>query len=91
MERDDPVWLEASSRWLKLRSEIAHLEEEERKMRDQLISMSNNASAIGGGVRLVRTTRKGAVQYAQIPELKGLDLDQYRKDPIEVWILTATS
>lgn len=31
MERNDPVWLETSSRWLKLRSEIAILEEEERK------------------------------------------------------------
>lgn len=40
--------------------------------------------AFGSGVELIRTSRKGVVNYGAIPELEGVDLDRYRKQPLEV-------
>lgn len=36
-----------------------------------------------GEITFTRSLRKGNVQYAKIPELKAIDLDQYRGAPIE--------
>ena len=33
----------------------------------------------GCGISVVKTERKGSVEYAKIPELKGIDLEPYRK------------
>jgi putative phage-type endonuclease len=35
------------------------------------------------GLMLTRSTRAGAVEYAKIPELQGVDLDRYRKGPTQ--------
>lgn len=39
----------------------------------------------GAGVTVQRSERKGAVDYSKIPELEGVDLDYYRKQPSTVW------
>jgi len=38
----------------------------------------------GCGVELLRSTRRGAVNYAVIPELRGVNLEPYRKPPVSV-------
>jgi hypothetical protein len=42
-------------------------------------------STEGCGVKINRAERKGAVDYGKIPELKGVDLEQYRKKSSIVW------
>jgi len=37
----------------------------------------------GYGVKVSKVVRKGSVDYKSIPELKGVDLEQYRKKPSE--------
>ena len=36
------------------------------------------------GVQMIRTTRKGSVDYSKVPELKGVDLERYRKKHSDV-------
>jgi len=36
------------------------------------------------GVQMIRLTRKGAVDYSKIPELKSIDLDKFRRKPSEI-------
>ena len=36
-----------------------------------------------GQCKICKMKRKGSVDYKKIPELEGIDLDQYRKDPTE--------
>jgi putative phage-type endonuclease len=43
-----------------------------------------HARVMCSGVSLVRSTRKGAVDYAKIPQLKGVDLEPFRKKASEV-------
>ena len=49
-----------------------------------MLDLSDARRAFGSGVELIRTSRKGAVNYGSIPELEGVDLEQYRKEPVDV-------
>jgi len=56
----------------------------QRELREKLLDLSDARRAFGSGVELLRTSRKGAVNYGSIPELEGVDLEQYRKEPVDV-------
>jgi hypothetical protein len=32
--------------------------------------------------------RKGAIQFLEIPEIRDLDLEKYRGEPVEYWKVT---
>lgn len=72
-------WIDVSAKWLDVRTQIERLEKEEQNYRETLITMANQADAQGGGIRLRKTTRQGNVDYSKIPELKGIDVEKYRK------------
>ena len=78
-------WLDLASRWKRTNTQLKALEEEEKRLRDGLISLCSNQSSIGGGVKVTRFLRKGSVDYAKIPQLKGLDIEKFRKKPVECW------
>lgn len=54
-------------------------------IKDELIISNNNHPFSAHGVQLIKSTVKGAVDYAAIPALDGLDLEQYRKPSREQW------
>ena len=84
---EQPEWQEVATRWAKRQALIKALEEEDKQDRACLIQMAGNLSAIGHGVRVSKIVRKGNVDYKAIPELIGVDLEAYRKKPIESWRL----
>lgn len=90
VNREDKEWTETTQKWLNIHGQLETLEEEEKKLRETLIQMAGGQNVMGGDVRLTRSLRKGNVNYAQIPELQNIDLEKYRKEPIEVWRLAAT-
>jgi putative phage-type endonuclease len=90
VNREDERWKETSQKWLAIHSQIEALECEEKNLREALIQMAGSQNATGCGIRLTRSLRKGNVNYSQIPELKLVDLEKHRKEPIEVWRLSAT-
>jgi putative phage-type endonuclease len=81
---DDPKWAEAAQCYSRVRQRLDELSDEERELRNRLLGLSDSHRAFGAGVELIRTSRKGAVNYGAIPELHGVDLDRYRKEPVEV-------
>lgn len=81
---DDPNWSEAARRYRRVRQRLDELSDEEHELRGRLLGLSDSRRAFGAGVELIRTSRKGAVNYGAIPELEGVDLDRYRKEPVEV-------
>lgn len=89
VNREDSAWMETSQKWLEVQKQLETLDSEEKILRESLIQMADNQSSLGGGIKLARSIRKGNVQYAQIPELQGLDLEKYRKSPSEYWRLSA--
>lgn len=93
--KNDDLWNHVAQKWhpvynkrKELELQLKEVEEEEKKIKDELISLANNKNSMGAGVKLCRIIRKGNVEYAKIPELETVNLEAYRKDPIETWRLT---
>ena len=88
-ERSDPEWATAAAHYLdtKLFSDQAQKALGEAK--DRLVALANHTSESGGGVSVTRYWKAGAIEYKKIPELKGLNLEQYRGAPREEVRVTA--
>lgn len=85
VNKEDDIWNMAASEWLSISQELSSLEKREKELRDLLISMCQKQNSKGGGIKVSRFMRKGAVDYAKIPELQHVNLEQYRKAPVECW------
>jgi hypothetical protein len=67
-----------------------NLEIEEQGLRNELIYMAAETNTKGSGISLCQVHRKGNVAYENIPELKGVNLDLYRKPAINNWRITVS-
>ncbi len=74
-----------AAKLLEAKEKIKALQKEEKEMTDDLILRCDNQNTIGNGFKITKSIRKGSVDYSSISELKGIDLDKYRKQSIEVW------
>ncbi len=83
-------WKVQADRWNDIFLQTKALKEEEVDCRKKLISLAGDGNAIGHGIRLAKIMRKGTVDYKAIPELKEVNLESYRKKPIETWRLEST-
>jgi len=88
IERDH-AWVIFAGRLLDVKERKKLLAIEEKEIETALRDLSENVNSRSGGIRYTCSTRKGAVNYAVIPELEGIDLDQYRKDSTKTWTLKA--
>lgn len=80
-------WQEIAERMIERQPKLKSLTEEDKTDRALLIQMAGKCSAVGHGVKASKIVRKGSVNYKSIPELIGVDLEEYRKNPIETWRL----
>lgn len=85
IEREDVLWKQCASNWISVSLQIKDLEREEEELRKQLIFLSGESNTKGAGISLCQVNRKGNVDYTKIPELKGIDLDKYRKHGVSCW------
>jgi len=51
----------------------------------ELVKAAKERNAVMFGRKLTKVERKGSVQYAKIPELKGIDLEPYRAKSSDYW------
>lgn len=91
IQRDDQEWYEVSSKWKIITSTIKDLERQEEEVRKRLIELCGESSCLGYGVSVTRIQRKGSVDYSRIPELKGVDLSQYKKEDSFFWKICDTT
>ncbi len=80
----DPKWRQVALRYREARIRLERATAEEHKLRAMLDGMAAARRTYGCGVEILRSSRKGAVNYAAIPELRGVNLETYRKPPVEV-------
>jgi putative phage-type endonuclease len=80
----DPKWRQVALRYREARAGLERAAAEEKKLRAILESLAAARRTYGCGVEILRSSRKGAVNYAAIPELRGVDLEAYRKPPVPV-------
>jgi hypothetical protein len=83
--RSDAQWLEKANKWREAKCELEKWKEIEDTLRQELILLAGDNGTAGGGIQLSKSMRKGLVDYEKIPELKGVDLEQYRKPSAIAW------
>lgn len=88
IQKTDADWASMANEWKRVRTEIKVLEQKEEGYRNALIHMANKQNAQGAGVRLQTVPRKGLVDYSKVPELIGVNLDQYRKEASQTFRIT---
>ena len=67
--------------WKQTKAEMKLLEAKDELLRDTIIQMCDGQSSECNGVRIVKTTRRGNIQYDKIEALKEIDLEVYRSKP----------
>ena len=78
--REDNEWRQLTEQWISADSQLNYYAEEEKLARQKLIQHTGQYNTKGFGYQVKKMLRKGSVDYAIIPELENVDLDQYRKE-----------
>lgn len=81
-------WIKVAALAYKYQQQRKKIEKLERDALANLKSMSGDHNMSAGGYFFVRTERIGSVDYSQIPELKNVNIEKYRKPKVFVWSLT---
>ena len=76
--RDDPEWLSAAAAYLELRTAYDELSAKCDEAKAQLSGLASHAKQQGGGISVTRLWKRGNIEYKRVPELAGVDLEQYR-------------
>jgi putative phage-type endonuclease len=84
----DPVANEKARELREIELTLKQLEDKKTILRSDLLAMINHPCTKVGGMKIQKVVRKGAVDYSKIKELNGVDLDAFRKEPVESWRIT---
>jgi putative phage-type endonuclease len=85
---EDDNWKYFVNQWKLSKERLKICEELEEVDRKTLISLANNKNCEGLGVRVSKHERCGSIDYSKVEELKGIDLEKYRKPKTEYWKIT---
>lgn len=85
MKETDPEWLSIAEQYCQIENQKKTLEIKLATLKEELETKAKHNKVVGGGLKFQFIERKGAVQYQKIPQLKNIDLDQYRGAPSTYW------
>lgn len=88
VERDDDLFVFAAAAYQNAIAEQKLAEEKVEEARKKLLEICTENTK-GAGITVYKSERKGAVDYKKIPQLEGVDLEQYRKKSAQVWTIKA--
>nr|CAB4126404.1 COG5377 Phage-related protein, predicted endonuclease [uncultured Caudovirales phage] len=76
-------WAQLASLYREKLYAYQSIENELEHLKSSLIQVAGNQNAMGSGIKLCHSVRKGAIDYKKIPELKSVDLEKYRGKDLE--------
>ena len=82
---NEPAWKGFALEYRKLNEQIKNLEETKESYRKELLKLCGDQNCLGEGLKVLKTIVRGRVAYDDIPEIKGIDLDKYRKSSTTTW------
>jgi putative phage-type endonuclease len=88
VSRRDFSWLDKEAELFNLIEKRKNLEAQEDVLRKEIIKMCDGQGSKGHHLKVVPVETEGRVQYDNIPELKGIDLDAYRNPKTISWRIT---
>jgi putative phage-type endonuclease len=80
----DPDWRHTALRYREVRLRLESAAFEEHRLRAMITRMATARRTYGCGVEVVKSSRRGAVDYSAVPELRGVNLEPYRKPLVGV-------
>lgn len=76
--REDPEWETAAREFVALKAAADTVAEQLDAAKQRLVALTSHTSEQGFGVTVSRYLKTGNVDYKRVPQLIGVDLDQYR-------------
>jgi putative phage-type endonuclease len=89
-EKTDELWQQYASKWKSTYQRLKSLEKEEEFLRNQLIMLAGQSNSQGAGIKVSKMMRKGNVDLNRLSGDLRIDLEKYRKNPIESWRISST-
>lgn len=86
-EQDDVFIAELVARYSDLSDQIKALEIAKKDLLAEIVERCGERDSEISGHKLTKVERKGSIDYKKVPELDGIDLEQYRKKPSSYWSL----
>jgi hypothetical protein len=77
--RKDTDWQQAAESYVQLKAEAELVAERVDAAKEVLVALTEHPSEVGFGVSVTRFWKTGSVDYKRVPELAGVDLDNYRQ------------
>lgn len=74
--------------YISLDNKIKELEKEKEELKKNLIQYSGGENTCGEFIKVTKMIRPGNICYEDIPQLKEVNLEQYRKSPTICWRIT---
>ena len=71
--------LDLASRYVDLDAQAKAIEAEMKDLKERIIKETKHPRTLIGRLSVTKSYRVGAVDYAAVPQLEGVDLDAYRK------------
>jgi putative phage-type endonuclease len=87
VQKTSEEWIENSDRLKEIEHHMKLLEKEKAYIRDILIKECDGQSSTGNGVSISKGIYPGRIDYKKIPELIDVDLEKYRGESKETWVL----
>lgn len=81
LERSDAEWEAAAIAYREAKAQADALTDRLDAAKKRLVRLSKHTNESGAGVTVTRYWKAGNVDYKRVPQLAGIDLDQYRKVP----------
>lgn len=78
-------WKTLSNEYMRIDRQMKELEKSKEGIKDLLLQVSNMENARGNGITLTKVERKGMINYQNIPILKTMDLEEFRKPNTTFW------
>jgi putative phage-type endonuclease len=82
-ERSDSEWAAAARHYLETKLFADQAQKALAEAKEVLVALASHTSESGGGVSVTRYWKAGAIDFKTIPELKAVDLEQFRGPPRE--------
>jgi len=81
------TWNSYANEYRKVAEQIKTLEEKKENYKKELVKICGEDSCFGGGVKVLKKTIKGRIDYESVPELSGIDLEKHRKPSSTSWTI----
>lgn len=81
----EPSWRLMANQYREICDQMELLEERKQELRKGLLNLCGDHNCLGDGVKVMKTIMRGRIAYDEIPEIRSLDLDKYRKGSTTTW------